>query len=147
MNDCQGNRNKEFDGIEGIIGDQEIAIWKDKAKEYVDDRAKTENLLSRALTKAENSKNNQVINNIWDKIHLLFALVRDWSNGNYRRISKSSIIAVIAGLIYFVSPIDVIPDFLVGLGLVDDVAVLGLIINQLDKELAKYKEWKHIANR
>ncbi|NLI91560.1 MAG: DUF1232 domain-containing protein [Peptococcaceae bacterium] len=137
------NKNEqEFSDVGELIGDQEIERWKDRAKEYVDDPVKTETLLSKALRKAEKSKNNEVFGNIWDKVQLLFSLVRDWSNGTYRSISKTALLAIIGGLIYFVSPVDVIPDFIVGLGLVDDAAVLGLIINQLDKELTRYKQWK-----
>ena len=125
-----------------IIDDQELNLWKKKAEQYIDDPAKTENLLAKVLHKTESSKKNEVISNILDKIYLLFNLVKDWTNGNYRNISKTAMIAVIAGLIYFVAPIDVIPDIVVGLGLVDDAAVLGLIINQIDKELVRYQEWR-----
>jgi uncharacterized membrane protein YkvA (DUF1232 family) len=55
-------------------------------------------------------------------------LVRDWSSGGYRQISKSALLAITVVLIYFVSPIDVVPDWIIGLGLIDDAAVLGLII-------------------
>lgn len=133
----------EFDGMGAMIGDQEILPWKEKAEIYADNPAKTESLLSKALHKAESSKQNQVLQNIWDKVHLLFSLVRDWSDGNYRRISKTAMITILAGLIYFVSPLDIVPDWIIGLGLVDDAAVLGLIINQLDKELVRYREWKN----
>ncbi|NLP44411.1 MAG: DUF1232 domain-containing protein [Peptococcaceae bacterium] len=125
-----------------IIEDQELSLWKKKAEQYIDNPAKTNNLLTKVQRKTENSKKNEVISNILDKIYLLFNLVKDWTNGNYRDISKKAIIAVIAGLIYFVSPIDLIPDIVVGMGLVDDAAVLGLIINQLDKELVRYQEWR-----
>lgn len=141
MSNCSKKDENEFKGIE-LIGDQEIGRWQTKAKEYVDNPKKTENLLSRAVRKAENSKQNEVISSIWNQINLLFSLVRDWINGDYRSISKAALITIIAGLIYFVSPLDVVPDWLVGLGLVDDAAILGIIINQLDKELAKYKGWK-----
>lgn len=142
MTDYEKKSEKDFNNIKGLIGDQEINRWEKKANEYIHNPEKTENLLDKVLKKAEDSKHHEVMKGIWDKIHLLFSLVRDWSNGTYKNISKSAIIAVIAGLIYFVSPIDVVPDFLVGLGLVDDAAVLGLIINQLDKELIRYQEWK-----
>jgi len=134
----------EFKGIDGLTGDQKIEMerWQNKAEEYMDNPEKTENLVSRAFKKAEASKENEVIHQIWDKIHLLFGLVRDWSKGNYKSISKSALLTIIAGLIYFVSPIDIVPDWIVGLGLVDDAAVLGLIINRLDKELVRYREWK-----
>jgi uncharacterized membrane protein YkvA (DUF1232 family) len=142
MEGYSNDKNNSFDGIEEIVGDQETEHWKNRAKEYVGNPVKTEGLITKAIRKAENNKQEQVINNIWDKIHLLFALVRDWTSGDYRRIAKSSIIAIVAGLIYFVSPLDIVPDWIVGFGFVDDAAVLGLIINQLDKELVKYKEWK-----
>jgi len=137
------NIGKEFAGLEGIIGDQEISRWQDKAIEYVDNPSKSDNLLNKALRKAEDNKKHEVLNNIWDRMQLLFSLVKDWSNGSYKNISKTAILAIIGGIIYFVSPLDVVPDWLLGLGLVDDAAVLGLIINQLDKELTRYKQWKN----
>jgi len=125
-----------------IIEEQELNNWKKKAEQYIDNPAKTDNLLAKVLRKADSSKQNEVIGNILDKIYLLFNLVKDWTNGNYRSISKTAMIAVIAGLIYFVTPIDAVPDIIAGLGLVDDAAVLGLIINQIDKELVRYQEWR-----
>jgi uncharacterized membrane protein YkvA (DUF1232 family) len=144
LNSKNNNKDNLFSRIEEIVGDQEVERWQSRAKEYVDNPAKTEGLITKAIRKAENNKHEQVLNNIWNKIHLLFALVRDWTNGDYRRIAKSSIIAIMAGLIYFVSPLDIVPDWIIGLGFVDDAAILGLIINQLDKELVKYEEWKGI---
>jgi uncharacterized membrane protein YkvA (DUF1232 family) len=55
-------------------------------------------------------------------------------------------IAIIMGLLYFVSPIDFVPDFLPG-GLIDDAFVLGLIIRQIKTDLYKYKEWKEISTK
>lgn len=49
---------------------------------------------------------------------------------------------VIAAIIYFVSPIDIVPDFLVGIGIIDDVAVLSYVLKQLSAELLNYSHWK-----
>lgn len=125
-----------------IIAPKDLKTWEKKAINYIDDPAKTESLLARALKKANDSQHIDVIKNIWDQIQLLFSLLKDWVNGNYKEISKTAVISVIAGLIYFVSPIDIVPDWIVGLGLVDDAAIIGLIINQLDKELKHYRTWK-----
>jgi uncharacterized membrane protein YkvA (DUF1232 family) len=134
---------EQYEDAEIIIEPQEMVRWQNKAEHYVDNPKKTKDLLSEALEKANNNKNRDVIQNIWDKIQLLFSLLKDWLNGDYKTISKTAIISVIAGLIYFVSPVDFVPDWIVSLGLVDDVAVLGLIFNQLDKELTRYKKWKN----
>ena len=137
------NKNREFIYHGIITGDEQIGPWRKEAEEYVENPTKTEGLLSRALRKAEINKKNEAFQTIWTQIQLLFSLVRDWANGSYKNISKSTIAIIIAGLLYFVSPLDIIPDWVVGLGLVDDITVLGLIINQLNKELHRYKLWKN----
>ena len=45
-------------------------------------------------------------------------------------------------LVYIVSPLDLIPDYIIGLGQIDDAAILGLALYFLEKDLMKYKEWK-----
>ena len=60
-----------------------------------------------------------------DDVRLLQALCVAWWRGEYRAISPQALVAVVAGLLYFLSPIDAIPDWLPGLGFVDDLAVLG----------------------
>lgn len=108
-----------------------------KAKEYANDKKKTEKLVDDAIKKA--SKKGPLAE-IWDNIQLLFAIVKDWSKGRYTEIPTGSIVAIIIGLLYFVSPVDLVPDFLPG-GLVDDAFVLGMIFKQLKSDLDRYKEW------
>lgn len=127
--------------IERIFSREGVKQWESKAKEYIDNPEKTRELIDNATKKAEANRDG-VLSNVWEKIQLLISLIKDWVNGNYKNISNTSIILVLVGLIYFVSPVDIIPDWIIGLGLIDDAAVLGLIINQVDKELIKYKLWK-----
>jgi len=62
--------------------------------------------------------------------------------GEYKEIPGGSIIAILGALIYFVSPIDVIPDFILGAGLIDDAFLIGLVIKQIRSDLNKYQAWK-----
>ncbi len=61
---------------------------------------------------------------------------------DYQDISKKSVIMVVAAIIYFVAPLDAVPDFLFGWGYLDDLAVLRLVFNQLKVEIEKFKQWK-----
>ncbi|MCF0236597.1 MAG: DUF1232 domain-containing protein [Bacteroidaceae bacterium] len=65
--------------------------------------------------------------------------VRDVATGGYKGYSLASLLIIVAGLVYLVSPIDAVPDFIVGLGLVDDAAILAYIFRQVNGELAKYR--------
>ena len=73
---------------------------------------------------------------------LLFPLIRDYWKGTYRDVSVKSIIIFIVALAYIISPFDFIPDYIIGLGQIDDVVILGLSLYWLEKDLLKYKEWK-----
>ena len=57
---------------------------------------------------------------------------------------SSSIIAILGGIIYFLSPIDIIPDFIPIIGYLDDIFVLNLVIDQVRKDIDKYKEWNKL---
>ncbi|MED3574555.1 YkvA family protein [Cytobacillus praedii] len=111
-----------------------------KAKQYVDNPGETNQLLKKTEKKAKANKASFA--GIWEKFQLLIQLLKSWSSGEYRAISKKSILFIIASILYFISPIDIIPDFLIGLGIVDDAAVIAFAIKQLSDELEKYKSWK-----
>ena len=72
----------------------------------------------------------------------VFEMIKLWSQGDYQDISKKSVIMVVAAIIYFVAPLDAVPDFLFGWGYLDDLAVLRLVFSQLAVEIEKFKEWK-----
>ena len=75
-------------------------------------------------------------------LKLLLPLIRDYWKGTYRDVSIKSIVIFLVGLVYIISPIDLIPDYIIGLGQIDDVAILGLSLYFLEKDLLKYKAWK-----
>ncbi len=71
----------------------------------------------------------------------LVNLVKDRMSGRYKDFSWTNLVLIVAGLIYLVSPIDFIPDFILGIGYADDVAVILYIMRKLSGELDKYKLW------
>jgi uncharacterized membrane protein YkvA (DUF1232 family) len=79
---------------------------------------------------------------IFQNLRLLIPLVKDYLKGTYRGVSVKSIAIFIVALAYIISPIDLIPDYILGLGQIDDAAILGLSLYFLEKDLMKYKEWK-----
>jgi len=111
-----------------------------KATIILNDKTKVSNTIKDALGKAVTNKGD--LEGIWAKLVLLFAVSKDYVNGDYTEIPKRSIIAILGGLIYFLSPVDVIPDFVPVLGFIDDIYILNLVYRQVVKDLEKYKAWK-----
>jgi uncharacterized membrane protein YkvA (DUF1232 family) len=73
---------------------------------------------------------------------LLFSMMKDYYHGRYREVPWYVITAAGAALLYILSPMDLIMDFIPAAGYIDDAAVFLFCINQIKGELEKYKIWK-----
>lgn len=74
----------------------------------------------------------------------MISMAQDFINGNYRAYNRKNIILIIYGLLYLVNPFDLIPDFLIGIGFLDDIYVMKFIIKKITKEIDRYNAWKNI---
>ncbi|MFD0939717.1 YkvA family protein [Pedobacter boryungensis] len=115
-------------------------ILKKSAKQILLDKNSTLKKVQEGLKKA--NKHKGTLTNIWDQLVLLFEVAKAYANGSYTTIPKRSIIAIVACLLYFISPLDLIPDFITGLGFVDDALILSFVYKQVAKDLEKYLSWK-----
>ena len=87
-------------------------------------------------------KASPVLKRILVDVKDLYALFIDSIKGRYQlHPAVKGIIG--GGLLYFIVPLDLIPDYIPIAGLLDDFAILSAIINSLQDELAKYRKWKN----
>lgn len=75
-------------------------------------------------------------------VGLLIRMVKAYSSGTYKTLPWKSLVSIVAVLIYFVSPIDLIPDFLPVIGITDDVALVLWLIKTLGDDIAKFSAWE-----
>lgn len=100
------------------------------------------NILRNALQKTKDLGTGGIFDLIRSKVVLVGKLVKAYAQGTYRDIEFKNLIIIVAGLIYFISPIDLIPDFLPLLGYADDVALLTFIVGSVSEELEKFELWE-----
>jgi uncharacterized membrane protein YkvA (DUF1232 family) len=77
-----------------------------------------------------------------DDLELLQGLCLAWWRGEYRAVSRQALLAVVAALLYFVTPMDALPDWLPAIGFVDDLAVLAWVLRTWRDELAAFQAWR-----
>ena len=111
-----------------------------KAMEILKDKNKVSKLLEEAMNKA---KANRIgpIDEIWSKLQIVFSLLKDWISGEYKQIPMGSLMILVVGLIYFITPIDILPDLIPG-GFVDDVVIFGFLFKQISADIDAYRSWK-----
>ncbi|WP_313087643.1 YkvA family protein [Pseudomonas sp.] len=83
-----------------------------------------------------------LVKGLREDLRLLQALCIAWWRGEYRAVSRPALVAAVAGLLYFLSPMDAIPDWIPGLGFIDDLAVLSWIIRKWSGELEAFRQWR-----
>ena len=84
-----------------------------------------------------------VLMKVWNDLKLMINLIKDYAKGDYKDVPWKTIAAITGAIIYFVSPIDVIPDFIVGLGYADDLVVIKFALELVGDDLKKYEQWKN----
>ncbi len=115
------------------------------AGSYAQNKSGLLGLLQRVLTKNKLLSGSN-FDDIKNKINLLVRLLRAFANGQYKAVPWKTITRIIAVLIYFVSPIDLIPDFLLGIGLADDVALILWLFGAISDDLEEFRVWERKQN-
>ena len=78
----------------------------------------------------------------FDDICTFFEMVGDYFSGEYTEVPFGTIAGIIGTLLYVLSPIDLIPDFIPFLGLLDDAAMVGFCLSFVRSDIDRYREWK-----
>ena len=75
-------------------------------------------------------------------IPVFISLIRAYITKEYTASSRRAIIALLAGVLYCVTPVDLIPDFLGPLGLVDDATVVAFCYKYAKPDIEAYAQWR-----
>ncbi|MBT0607350.1 YkvA family protein [Aequorivita echinoideorum] len=73
---------------------------------------------------------------------ILVGMLKDVKNGVYPNVPWFTIATVVLALLYILNPMDIIPDFIPGIGYIDDIAVLTIGVGWIESDLHRYLDWK-----
>ena len=82
-----------------------------------------------------------------EDVTTLAAMVKDYAAGHYSEVPQKTIFAATAALLYLLNPLYLIPDLVPALGLVDDAAVLTMVVKAIQSDVHAYRGWTKKAKR
>ncbi|OGP55666.1 MAG: hypothetical protein A2Y65_02825 [Deltaproteobacteria bacterium RBG_13_52_11] len=124
----------------GITRKQARAIVTRDARQVTEQDV--ENVLNKSEELRRRFETGGPLGKFVDDFKLLFAVVRDYRHGRYRKIPFWTIAAIVAGFLYVLNPFDLIPDFIPLVGQIDDAAVVAACLLMVRQDLHRYKKWK-----
>jgi len=104
---------------------------------------KMSNLMDSVTKKmADTDMRNRVIKDFFYKIRTLVRMLRAYVQGYYRELPWKSLLMIIGGLLYFLMPIDIIPDFIPATGLADDITIIFLVFKTINKDIQDFIDYE-----
>ncbi|WP_421764465.1 YkvA family protein [Ekhidna sp.] len=117
-------------------------IWE-KAKKTATDRDAMKATLSNAGNKLKSlAKNSNELQEFKSKLEILMRMFQAHLSREYRAFPISTIILIVFALVYFITPTDLIPDFIPAVGFTDDASVVFLIVKKLNRDIKKFHRWE-----
>jgi uncharacterized membrane protein YkvA (DUF1232 family) len=114
------------------------------AESYVGDDEKLLCLVEKATRKSE--KCYEFLLAPWESLQIFLRLLRAQLAGKFRA-PADSILMIIAAVIYFVSPFDLIPDSVPVLGLIDDAALITCVAKANLNLISSFRRWEILRDR
>lgn len=115
--------------------------------EFVEDGARdvtesdVETVVEEADAIEERFRDNGPLRRLLDDGRLLLTLVRDTWQGRYPDVPWWTVSGAAFALLYVLNPLDLVPDALPLVGVLDDAAVVSACLVLLEQDLHDYKRW------
>jgi uncharacterized membrane protein YkvA (DUF1232 family) len=123
-----------------IIKKFQHSSWTKKGQTVMKDPAK----MALLLGKLRRYMGKGGLASIKDDLMTIYSYLKDIVSGRYRNYNSTHLALIVAALVYLVSPLDFVADF-VPLGLIDDVAIISWALNRLGDELSRYSQWRDVS--
>lgn len=117
-----------------------LRLVRRKAEHAAQDPDRLRSLADRASARL--LRHRGAVGAIRSDLPLLIRTVRAYARGDYRKVPWKSLVLAAGALAYFVMPVDLIPDALLGPGFLDDAAVIAFVVRALRDDLRAFEDWE-----
>ena len=110
-----------------------------EAETTIDNKEKLSALLKKLKQKM---KSLPMVGSVLANVPTMFKLLNSYLKGDYIDIPRKQLVIIVSAVSYLVSPIDLVPDFIPVVGLMDDMAIVSICIKATQSELEKSLAWR-----
>jgi uncharacterized membrane protein YkvA (DUF1232 family) len=125
-----------------------VSMLNKPAEEFVKEGAEkvTEKDIEKVVVKSEDIeekfKARGPLKRFIEDYRVLKELIKDYRGGRYRRALYGTIAAAVFALLYVFNPLDILPDVLPFIGVLDDASVVTACLMLIERDLSNYRNWK-----
>lgn len=116
-------------------------LFMGKAQKVAGEEGKLKQLLKSTTDQLEVAAHHPTVQSAMEPIKVFRRMLTAHKNQQFI-ISNKTMGLIVLGLVYFVTPIDIIPDFLPVLGYADDLSVLIAVYNSVKHEVDAFAKWE-----
>lgn len=98
-------------------------------------------LIKDALAKSGGLSGNNIAA-FREQLGIVTRLLKAYASGEYRQLPWKTLTSIVAVLLYFVNPLDIIPDILPIVGFADDIALVGWLFSSMGSDIEKFRQWE-----
>ena len=123
--------------------EKSLKNYLSKAKIIIKDDQKLKKLIDDVLKKLKKlSSDKKTTAKLNDSLRLFIRIINAYTSKEYTYVPWKTICLLVAGLIYFIYPIDLIPDFIPIAGIIDDVALIAWIYESIKEDIDNFLKWE-----
>ena len=111
------------------------------AKSYVADPDRLRDLVAEGAKKAA-AIPRETLKGTSAYFQAMLRLIRAYYRGEYRAVAMTTLLIIVAAVIYVVNPLDLIPDWVPGLGFLDDAFIIAVAVRQTRQALDDFMAWE-----
>lgn len=117
---------------------------KKRAAAVVQDKGKLNQVINSTKDKLDEIHiEDSKVYKLGDRLRVITRMIRAYAKGQYKELPWKTIITFVAGLIYFLMPLDLLPDFIPVTGFIDDFTVIMLISSAFKQDIDDFLLWEN----
>lgn len=116
-------------------------LYQEKAYRIAGEDGKLKKLIDQVKERLDTVSHNPKVQSAMEPILVFKRMIQAHRSGEFR-VSKKTLGLIVLALVYFVTPLDIIPDFLPLIGFADDLSVLIAVYKSISQEVEEFRSWE-----